>query len=61
LVLKFCVKIQCDAKHECYCCMNEKPEPFCYETLRECQAECPLCNPTCPPVQQPTASFIVRH
>nr|TKV97859.1 hypothetical protein SEVIR_9G522200v2 [Setaria viridis] len=42
-------KFRCDSKHECYCCINERPEPYCYDTWDECKAACPTCNPKCPP------------
>ncbi|CAL4921116.1 unnamed protein product [Urochloa decumbens] len=49
VALVSCAKVQCEPKHLCYCCMTEKPEPLCYDTLGECRAVCPSCNPTCPP------------
>ncbi|CAL4937918.1 unnamed protein product [Urochloa decumbens] len=45
----FCAKVQCEPKRLCYCCMTEKPEPLCYDTLAECRAVCPTCDPKCPP------------
>ncbi|CAD6341548.1 unnamed protein product [Miscanthus lutarioriparius] len=49
ITLIFCTaKCYChsDRKEDvCYCC---QPEQGCYDTLQECQAKCPVCNPTCP-------------
>ncbi|OEL15148.1 hypothetical protein BAE44_0023832, partial [Dichanthelium oligosanthes] len=30
----------------CYCCQNTRR---CYKTRDECRANCPACNPRCPP------------
>ncbi|RCV46234.1 hypothetical protein SETIT_9G516000v2 [Setaria italica] len=49
VALVFCGRVRCEPKHLCYCCMTEKPGPLCYDTLDECRAVCPSCNPTCPP------------
>jgi hypothetical protein len=46
--LKFCIKYIC-AGFSCYCCDNQTPSPPCYDTKSACQAECPACNPVCPP------------
>jgi hypothetical protein len=49
ITLIFCTaKCYChsDRKEDvCYCC---QPGQGCYDTLQECQAKCPVCNPTCP-------------
>ncbi|OEL30303.1 hypothetical protein BAE44_0008680, partial [Dichanthelium oligosanthes] len=46
--LIFCSKMYCDTEpHDCYCCLNGRPEPLCYDTERECRAKCPHCNPKC--------------
>nr|TKV97831.1 hypothetical protein SEVIR_9G520800v2 [Setaria viridis] len=48
--LVFCAKMECDTKpYDCYCCWNERPESLCYDTMRECRAKCPHCDPVCPP------------
>ncbi|PVH66857.1 hypothetical protein PAHAL_1G369500 [Panicum hallii] len=51
VVLKFCVKGRCDsdAGPTCYCCQTSKPQPLCWYTFDECTANCPSCNPECPP------------
>ncbi|PAN03848.1 hypothetical protein GQ55_1G024800 [Panicum hallii var. hallii] len=52
LKLIFCtVKCFCNGVHGdaiCYCC-QKPPGPVCYEQLADCQANCPTCNPDCPP------------
>ncbi|KAG0531558.1 hypothetical protein BDA96_04G032800 [Sorghum bicolor] len=49
ITLIFCTKkcyCHSDVKDDiCYCC---QPRQDCYNTLEECQAHCPVCNPTCP-------------
>jgi hypothetical protein len=55
VTLKFCVLIQCTPKLLCYCCLTQKPKPLCYYNVHDCQASCPDCNPTCPPVPSPSA------
>jgi hypothetical protein len=46
LKLIFCTGVHGDAI--CYCC-QKPPGPVCYEQLADCQANCPTCNPDCPP------------
>ncbi|TKW38194.1 hypothetical protein SEVIR_1G097700v4 [Setaria viridis] len=52
LKLIFCtVKCYCHGVHGdaiCYCC-QKPPGAVCHETLADCQADCPICNPECPP------------
>jgi len=51
VVLKFCLEFQCQSPKvsACYCCINQKPEENCYDSMKECQAGCPTCKPKCPP------------
>ncbi|KAF8677130.1 hypothetical protein HU200_046597 [Digitaria exilis] len=53
LTIIFCtVKCYCHDIHGdaiCYCC-QKPPGPVCYDKLADCQANCPICNPECPPV-----------
>ncbi|KAF8685917.1 hypothetical protein HU200_043837 [Digitaria exilis] len=53
LTIIFCtVKCYCHDIHGdaiCYCC-QKSPGPICYDKLADCQANCPICNPECPPV-----------
>ena len=52
LKLIFCTeKCFCGANEEaiCYCCQNKAPAPVCYDQLSQCQANCPVCDPVCPP------------
>ncbi|KAL6644808.1 hypothetical protein ACP70R_016416 [Stipagrostis hirtigluma subsp. patula] len=44
-VLKFCTRNRCD-HGICFCCHNEQ---ICYDTWEDCKANCPACNPNCPP------------
>ncbi|PVH33148.1 hypothetical protein PAHAL_9G579900 [Panicum hallii] len=46
--LVFCAQVGC-VTHDCFCCLNQKPKPLCYDTKRECKAGCPHCVPVCPP------------
>ena len=51
LKLIFCTeKCFCGVHGEtiCYCC-QKPPAPVCYDQLSNCQANCPVCNPECPP------------
>ncbi|RLN07525.1 uncharacterized protein C2845_PM11G13660 [Panicum miliaceum] len=52
LKLIFCtVKCYCNGVHGdviCYCC-QKPPGPVCYGQLADCKANCPICNPDCPP------------
>ena len=48
VVLNFCQARQCP-KHVCYCCLTVLPKVMCYDTVDECRAACPTCNPKCPP------------
>ncbi|KAG0512439.1 hypothetical protein BDA96_10G013300, partial [Sorghum bicolor] len=52
--LKFCIERQC-GRDVCYCCLTQKPTRWCYYGLHVCQAECPGCDPICPPVPSPSA------
>ncbi|OEL25811.1 hypothetical protein BAE44_0013170, partial [Dichanthelium oligosanthes] len=59
LKLIFCtVKCYCNGVHgdsRCYCC--QKPlGPVCYEQIADCQANCPVCNPECPPAPPATTN-----
>ncbi|OEL26746.1 hypothetical protein BAE44_0012232, partial [Dichanthelium oligosanthes] len=51
----FCVAGKCnDFGHgwqNCYCCgdMNSNVKTDCHETMEECRANCPHCDPKCPP------------
>jgi hypothetical protein len=51
LTLIFCTaKCYChsdNADDICYCC-QKPPTQVCYETIKDCQAHCPVCNPKCP-------------
>lgn len=50
--IKFCVRYSCDEDHHpCYCCDNNPQDQYCYHTMEKCQANCPACNPHCPPQQ----------
>ncbi|TVU11824.1 hypothetical protein EJB05_45430 [Eragrostis curvula] len=46
--LKFCTTAFWGT-HFDFCCQIHKPEPVCYNTMDECQAKCPPCDPECPP------------
>nr|TKW06979.1 hypothetical protein SEVIR_7G276800v2 [Setaria viridis] len=50
-VLIFCIITDnCDPNGNCNCCENQRPnQPKCFRTLEQCQANCPACNPHCPP------------
>ncbi|KAG8099170.1 hypothetical protein GUJ93_ZPchr0013g37169 [Zizania palustris] len=61
LYLVFCVRRLCEPRADydyydqpmpinCFCCVSKKGPP-CYETEKECRANCPACNPTCAPPQ----------
>ncbi|KAG2661234.1 hypothetical protein PVAP13_1KG490305 [Panicum virgatum] len=49
VALVFCVQDECESGATCYCCQTLKPEPLCWDTLNECRANCPTCNPKWPP------------
>jgi hypothetical protein len=51
LFVKFCKKTKCDPHNvDCYCCLKPKPEQTkCYIAKDDCKANCPVCNPKCPP------------
>nr|CAB3448744.1 unnamed protein product [Digitaria exilis] len=56
LTLIFCaMKCHCGHNHYddvCFCCQlsnDGSGGPVCYDKLVDCQANCPLCNPKCPP------------
>jgi hypothetical protein len=59
LTVIFCtVKCYCHGNHDvCYCCQlsSSGGGPVCYDHLSDCQANCPICNPKCPPT--PGTSF----
>ncbi|KAJ1280340.1 hypothetical protein BS78_04G224400 [Paspalum vaginatum] len=48
LILRFCTIDACPGVSGlgCYCCMMINK---CYSTREECWANCPTCNPKCPP------------
>ncbi|TVU23827.1 hypothetical protein EJB05_26210 [Eragrostis curvula] len=48
VALLFCLNMKIDGV-DSYCCINEKPIPYCYKTLDICQQKCPVCTPKCPP------------
>lgn len=52
VTLIFCIKSGCGPHIvDCYCCINEKPKILCYYKMDDCRANCPVCNPECPPQQ----------
>ncbi|KAG0549050.1 hypothetical protein BDA96_01G221400 [Sorghum bicolor] len=59
LTIEFCVRYDCDEDHHpCYCCDNGDQK--CHSTRKECQANCPACNPHCPPQQLNQTMMIGR-
>ena len=44
-IVKFCILYSC-YDFDCYCCLNRYD---CYKTRDDCMANCPACNPKCPP------------
>ncbi|OQU91139.1 hypothetical protein SORBI_3001G123650 [Sorghum bicolor] len=53
VVLIFCHATKCGSLSklvDCYCCtMKKGVEEVCYDTMEICRANCPVCNPKCPP------------
>ncbi|TVU42193.1 hypothetical protein EJB05_08586 [Eragrostis curvula] len=45
----FCMERSCPVFHKCYSCMNETPDPWCFQTRDDCRNHCPHCHPRCPP------------
>jgi hypothetical protein len=51
VVLVFCRWDRCGPHWvNCYCCLNNPgKKEVCYDTRDECKANCPVCDPHCPP------------
>ncbi|TVU19466.1 hypothetical protein EJB05_35616, partial [Eragrostis curvula] len=48
IYIVFCLPAYCNrisGKINCYCCGNVHHQQSCHQTLEECKAKCPLCNP----------------
>ncbi|RCV29807.1 hypothetical protein SETIT_6G042700v2 [Setaria italica] len=58
--LVFCIKSLCETPKKglalCFCC-QKSTEP-CYNSVAECQAHCPACNPKCQ-LQSPAADSVM--
>ena len=49
VIIIFCTEVRCDyfSPHleKCYCYPDASRKEYCYRTLKECRANCALCNP----------------
>ncbi|KAF8732193.1 hypothetical protein HU200_016167 [Digitaria exilis] len=59
----FCLKLLCNhfgrGWQNCYYC-GADPKERCYETIADCRAKCPLCNPRCSPPRRLAMEGIPR-
>ncbi|CAL4940824.1 unnamed protein product [Urochloa decumbens] len=63
IYIVFCIVGECnDFGHgwqTCFCCGNQYRKESCHQTMEECRANCPVCNPNCSPSPPPVQSTMM--
>ncbi|OEL16584.1 hypothetical protein BAE44_0022396 [Dichanthelium oligosanthes] len=60
--LVFCIEEGCGPHMvDCYCCENKTPKVLCYCKMDDCRANCPVCNPKCPPRNRSHQWYKILH